>query len=402
MKTFLKLILAVYAKLALLLHRPKIVGITGSVGKSSTKDAVALVLGSKFRVGTSSGNLNSDVGLPLAILGFQKPGGFKKNISSAIQWLWIIVSGFFRIFNFNYPEILVLEMGSDRPGDVKYLLSVTGKLSAAVITDIGMSHMESFKTPESLAQEKLSILKALGKDGFAILNADNPKVLSGKKLTSAHILTFGFGPEADTSAATVQFSNQAIGKPAILAQLAAVAVGECFGIDRVGALTALEEYQQPSGRLRVIPGINNSTILDDTYNAAPDSTIAALDALQQLSGRKLLAFGQMEELGELSESSHILVAKKISESQISIVFLVGPKTKVIEHELAERSFSGEVFWFADAQRAAGAIKPKLNAGDNILVKGSQAPRMEKVVKAIMRDPQLAPELLVRQSKHWQD
>jgi UDP-N-acetylmuramoyl-tripeptide--D-alanyl-D-alanine ligase len=197
------------------------------------------------------------------------------------------------------------------------------------------------------------------------------------------------------------FIPNALGKPPILASLAATAVGICFGMNLVDISQALEKYSAPAGRLKIIPGINSSTIIDDTYNAAPSSTIAALEALMDLAGtRRLAVLGAMAELGNQTEDGHRLVAGKIVELGIDMVILVGEKTKFIQDELEKRRYQGQVFWFNDSEKAALAVAQNILPGDCILVKGSQSARMEKIVKKIMNEPAKAKELLVRQSSQW--
>ena len=423
MKSILEKILAAYARAVLRINHPRIIGITGSVGKSSTKEAVALVLSEKFSVRASPGNLNSQLGLPLAILGFQKSGGFTKSLATVISWVWILISGFFRIFQFNYPEILVLEMGTDRPGDIKYLLSISGKLDVAVITDIGISHLQYFNSEDALKREKLSLLSGLKKQGLAVLNTDNPKVADGKHQFKGQVSSYGFNP-ADLQATDYALTKKnevpgtayklnygtnrvpvfipyALGRPVVYSTLAAAGVGLWFGMHLVEISQALEKYRGPAGRLRIISGINDSTIIDDTYNAAPSSTIAALEALQSFPGlRKLVALGHMAELGEQTESGHRSVAAKIVELGISSVFLIGEKTKYIEDELSLRKYAGRVAYFPDSEAAAKHITTSLYSGDVLLVKGSQSARTEKIVKACMKNPGEAKHLLVRQSSEW--
>jgi UDP-N-acetylmuramyl pentapeptide synthase len=424
MKKVLEEILAAYARLTLVFHKPKIIGITGSVGKSSTKEAIAQVLRSKFSVRASPGNLNSQIGLPLAVLGFEHAPGHQKSLGVFFDWLGILILGFFRIFQLNYPKILVLEMGTDRPGDIANLLSIVGKLDVAVITDIGISHLEFFKSADALKREKLSILSGLNKSGTAVLNADNEKVLEGQKESKFNSITYGFANDSQIGVQDFQITTKngqfgltfkvnykgtripffipnALGKPPILASLAATAVGICFGMNLVDISQALEKYSAPAGRLKIIPGINSSTIIDDTYNAAPSSTIAALEALMDLSAtRRLAVLGAMAELGNQTEDGHRLVAGKIVELGIDMVILVGEKTKFIQDELEKRRYQGQVFWFNDSEKAALAVAQNILPGDCILVKGSQSARMEKIVKKIMNEPAKAKELLVRQSSQW--
>jgi UDP-N-acetylmuramoyl-tripeptide--D-alanyl-D-alanine ligase len=197
------------------------------------------------------------------------------------------------------------------------------------------------------------------------------------------------------------FIPGALGKPTAYACLAATATGLSMNMHLVEISQVLENYIGPAGRLKIIHGANSTTIIDDTYNAAPSSTIAALEALMSLNGtRRLAALGHMAELGTQTEAGHRLVGAKIVECAINVVFLVGEKTKTIQDELAQRKYSGKVLWFVDSDQAAVAISQELLTGDLILVKGSQSARMEKIVKKIMAEPAKAQELLVRQSSQW--
>ncbi len=423
MKRFLEIILGFLARVVLWLNKPRIIGVTGSVGKSSTKEAIATVLATKFSVRASPGNLNSQLGLPLAILGFEKPGGFKKNISTFFQWLSIVVSAAFRIFQTNYPRILVLEMGTDRPGDIAYLLNLSGNLDVAVITDIGISHLEYFRTTEALAKEKLSILKGLKKNGVAVLNYDNEKIFEGTR-NHKGMIGFGFSERCEMKASDFQmitkqgdygitfkihyagtvvpvFIPQALGEPAIYAALAAASVGIAMGMNMVDISQALMNYRVPAGRLRLIAGVNDSSIIDDSYNAAPASTIAALKTLNSVApGRRLAALGHMAELGKQTEEAHRSVAREIVSQKIDVVFLVGDLTRSMQDELKKGEFHGKISWFESSELAAESVFKELKSGDTLLVKGSQSARMEKIVKKVMRDPSLAGKLLVRQYGQW--
>src|SRR4051812_13914380 len=151
MNSILKTILRILAKLTLARFNPQIVAITGSVGKTSTKEAVATVLSKKFSVRASSGNYNNEIGLPLTIID-EKSGG-----NNPLLWLLIFIKAIVKLFTTKYPQVLVLEMGTDRPGDIGYLVDMVGKIDVAIITSIGISHLEFFASPEALTKEKLSL-----------------------------------------------------------------------------------------------------------------------------------------------------------------------------------------------------------------------------------------------------
>src|SRR3989344_7542248 len=167
MKTILTSILNILARLMLYRFRPRVVAITGSVGKTSTKEAIAVVLGGRFQVRKSLGNYNNEIGVPLAIIGEQSPG---KNV---FGWMVLIIKTLIKLFSKNYPKILILEMGADRPGDITYLVDLVEQIEVGVVTDIGISHLEYFQTEEQIAREKTALIKNLIKAGLAVLNFDN-------------------------------------------------------------------------------------------------------------------------------------------------------------------------------------------------------------------------------------
>lgn len=418
MRTLVKKILRLLAKLTLARYKPRVVAITGSVGKTSTKEAVAVVLGSTFFVRESLGNYNNELGVPLTIIG-EESGG-----KNPYAWVWIFIKALVKLIAADYPKILVLEMGADRPGDIGYLVEIIGRIEVAVITDIGISHLEFFGAETDIVKEKLSLIKKLSADCKAVLNFDNPKVFEGQNQTKAEVLGFGFNEHAQVMISDFQiiqvdgswgvnfkihhqgtvvpfFLPNALGKPAVYAATAAAAVGLRFGINLVDASQALKHYVPPAGRLRLFAGINQTQIIDDTYNAAPDSMFAAIDMLGQFAkGRKMAVLGGMAELGNKTESGHRAVAVKLAENKIDIVILVGTNSKIFEDELAKLKFSGQVQWFDSSDRARIPVRDSLREGDTVLIKGSQATRMEKIVKEIMLEPEKASRLLVRQNDNW--
>lgn len=418
MQNFVKHILAILAKLTLAHYRPRVVAITGSVGKTSAKEAIAQVLKTRFLVRSSAGNYNNELGLPLTIIGEESAG------RNPLVWLWVFLKGLLKLIYVNYPQVLVLELGSDRPGDIAYLVNLLGNIDVGVVTAIGISHLEFFSNPENLAKEKLFLIKKMHQKSAAVLNFDSPRVFEGQSQTKAEVMGYGFNAQAQALASDFQlirsegswginfklhyqgtvipfFLPNALGKPAVYAALAAAAVGLRFGLNLVEVSEALKFFTPAPGRLRFIAGIKHTSIIDDTYNSAPDSAIAALEVLSQIAmGRKFAVLGQMAELGDRTEWSHREVAAKIVENKVDVVFLVGETAKIIQDELKVRNFSGRVFWFVDSDETRIPVQNSLVEGDTVLVKGSQSMRMEKIVKEIMADPENAPKLLVRQSDKW--
>lgn len=431
MKLILQKILKILARRILKRHKPRIVGITGSVGKSSTKEAVALVLAKKFRVRKSFGNYNNEIGVPLSIIGERSPG---KNV---FGWIKILFKGFMLGRSAEkYPEILVLEMGIDRPGDMDYLVDLV-KPDVAIITAISEIpvHLEFFKSREQLAQEKGKIIKCLSKNDSAILNFDDKEVRKLKPITRANILSFGLNEKADFWAGNVALGSREIyrenggipkgmsfrlhthetilpfrlpyvfGFQLVYAILAAVACGRALGMNLVDIAEALSEFRPPKGRMNLIHGIKHTNIIDDSYNASPQSTLAALKVLGSLvsEGKKIAILGDMLELGPMTEHGHREVGREAAKV-CNVLVTVGEAARFIADEARKSGMPRNQvfeFWRGDGERAARFVQDKiLKQGDLVLIKGSQGMRLEKAVRELMAEPARAGELLVRQGKEW--
>jgi UDP-N-acetylmuramoyl-tripeptide--D-alanyl-D-alanine ligase len=430
---FLEKILKLMASLVLKKFRPKIIGVTGSVGKTSTKEAIFTVLASHFHVRRSEKNYNNEVGLPLTIIGVES------GENSILAWIYIFLKWLGTIiFPINYPEILVLEMGADRPGDLAYLTSFI-KPNISVITDVSVSHLEFFKTVENVAREKSTLVRSLGEKGIAILNIDNSHIKKIKSQLKTKVITFGFSEEADARASDVAFNyvngedtpildsrnkkikglsfklnykgtsipvrlNNILSRHNVQAALAGIAVGIEMGINLVEIGAALENFCLPFGRMNLIRGIKNSFIIDDTYNSSPVSAEAALDVLLEIeSGRKIAVLGDMLELGADTEQGHRSVAKKFLHIRGDIFFAVGERMKFAAEELEKHNFNPEnICIFEDPIAAGKKLQEIIREDDLILIKGSQGIRMEKIVEEVMANPQKAGELLCRQSRHWKE
>lgn len=407
-------------------YKPVIIGVTGNVGKTSTKETIAAVLrGNNKTVRVAAGNLNNEFGFALTILGDWDEEYYDYGSSMGL-WFRVLFAGFMGLIirRKNFANILILEYGADRPGDIKRL-SKLFKPHIVVITAIGEIpvHIEFFKNANDLAEEKANLIKFLAENDCAILNDDDEKVISMKSKTLANVLTYGFGKNSNFKISDFNYAyndkNQPIGvnfkinnkansapvniygslgKSQAYAAAAAAAVGTIFGISLVGASEALNKYQGPKGRLKIISGINNSIIIDDTYNASPLSTQIALETLRELNGsRKIAVLGDMLELGEYAIESHKKIGFLIA-SCADMLVCVGKLAKFIA-ETSEIP-KDKIFIFNNSDEAKLKIRELVKTGDLVLIKGSQGTRMEKIVVEIMAEPHRQKKLLVRQSKNW--
>ncbi len=408
------------AQLTILRYRPGIVGVTGSVGKTSTKLAVAAVLGPSRRTRFSRGNLNSELGLPIAIIGdfaeeeikivsHDTPYG-EKRFRKAFFWVKVICTGVWGLIKKrrDYPEILVLEYGADKPGDLKQLLEIA-RPNISIITAIGdiPVHVEFFSGPEEVAREKARLIEQLPSAGFAILNYDDDTVLSLKDRTRAHVFTYGF--QKGTELRLANFENRAengrpagvsfrmeyggssvpvridgaFGKVQAYAAGAAAAVGLIFGINLIKVAEALKTYWPAPGRMGLLPGIKGTTVIDDSYNASPLSVHAALDTLRDLPAkRKVAVLGDMRELGEYAMEAHERVGRMAAQV-VNVLVTVGVSGKLIaeaakKHGMQKRNIQS----FDTADEAVEAVEKLIKKGDLVLVKGSHSMELGKVVEAI--------------------
>ncbi len=426
-KKLLMFILKVLAQAILWRYKPQIIGVTGSVGKTSAKEAIYTVLKGKFNVRRNIKNYNNEIGVPLTILG-QESGG-----QSPWRWLQIFLIGFFEIFyTKDYPKILVLEMGADKMGDISYLTDFV-KCCIGVITAVGdiPVHVEFFQSAEQVAKEKSGLVKCLKGEGWAVLNYDDQRVRAMMRKTSAQVFSYGFDEKADLRASNFeqrledpaeagisfkvdyQGSNVPIRLRHVYAQhqvysiLAGVAVGLVFKMNLVEIAQAFKNYQAPIGRLQLIRGIKNTWIIDDTYNSSPSSSLGALDLLEKMGGsdesvRRIAALGDMLELGSFTEEAHRKIGARAAQVA-DILLAVGEKSIFMADEAKKNGLAKENVWyFASSEEAGRALQDLIREGDIILVKGSQSIRMERIVKELMAEPQRAKELLIRQDDSWEN
>jgi len=316
-------------------------------------------------------------------------------------------------------------MGADKIGDIAYLTDFV-KCDIGVVTAVGEIpvHVEFFQGPAQVAREKSNLVRCLSKTGWAILNYDDEQVRAMAARTTGQVFTYGFSDKADLRAFNLEqhleeMANAGLvfkvdyqgntmpiklrgifGQYQAYAVLAAAAVGLVFKINLVEIAQALKEYRAPAGRLRLLRGIKNSWILDDTYNSSPSSALGALGVLEQMPGRKIAALGDMLELGAFTEEAHRKIGVKAA-GVLEYLLAVGERSIFLADEAKKNGLPEDrIRHFASAEEAGCFLQEIIQEGDVILVKGSQGLRMEKIVKEIMAEPDKAKELLVRQDEAW--
>jgi UDP-N-acetylmuramoyl-tripeptide--D-alanyl-D-alanine ligase len=416
----LKYTLKRLAQLTIWRYRPGIIGVTGNVGKTSAKIAIAAVLGHERKVRWSHGNLNNELGLPLTILGNwgpdelflisrANPAGTQK-FAKAMFWLRVIVKAVKRLIVYDkagYPEILVLEYGADRPGDLKYLLSFA-RPNVSIITAVGdiPVHVEYFGGPQELAREKARLIECLPSAGFAVLNYDDPTVMNLKDRTRATVMTYGFSKGADIQIVNfehrldgeipvgISFKLQygghsvpvrierAFGRTQAYAAAAAASVGIVFGLNLIKISEALKSYIPADSRMQLLPGIKDTLIVNDAYNASPMSMQAALESLKILPGkRKVAILGDMLELGKFAMEAHERIGR-LAGGLADVIVTVGPRAKFIADEARKVSRKRNITSYDDAESAKEDVKNLLRKGDLVIVKGSRAMHLERIIEGI--------------------
>jgi UDP-N-acetylmuramoyl-tripeptide--D-alanyl-D-alanine ligase len=364
MKALLQQLMSQYlffwARFVLAERRPQIVGVTGSVGKTTTKEAIATVLMSKEAqkslgfVGKAENNLNSELGLPLAVLRFtHSPGG------SIFGWLRVFFLAPFRAFIFTtiarYPRLLILEYAADRPGDIRRLVGLAAPV-VACITAIGPAHLERFGTIEAVATEKSNLIRAVSPQGLVILPRDDRRAALLKKNVQARVLTVP-------------------GRGLLLAKEMAIRVADYFKISETIARKTLKDFQSLHGRLEE-KKVGSLSIIDDTYNANPLSMDLALETLVEQAparARRVAILGEMRELGSESPTYHSEVGK-MARQKVDLLIGVG--------QLAQNYKPDH--WYSSSKLCSEAVLTFVQPKDWLLIKGSRGVHMEQVVQKITK------------------
>ncbi|HEU4324960.1 MAG TPA: UDP-N-acetylmuramoyl-tripeptide--D-alanyl-D-alanine ligase [Roseiflexaceae bacterium] len=356
------------------LFAPIVIGITGSVGKTSTKEVTASVLSRRYRTLKNPRSYNSEATLPVAML--QLNGDH---------------------------DVAVLEMGCYGPGDIALLASIA-RPRLGIITNVGPSHLERMGSLEAIAATKAELVQALPPDGHAILNIDDPRVRQAAGLTEAKPFFYGLDPAADLWAdeiesrglkgisfrahhagESVRLNLPLLGRHSVHTALAATAAGLLLGLGWDAIIDGLRD-ESAQLRLLAVPAVQGATLIDDTYNASPVSTIAALNLLADLEGRRLVVLGDMLELGSYEEEGHRLVGRRAAEVA-DLLIVVGQRARWIADEARISGMPAErVVEAASNDEVVERLCATMRQGDYVLVKGSRGAAMEGIVAALQRKP----------------
>lgn len=406
---FIYFVLASYARKVIVKHHPFVIGITGSVGKTSTKEAIYQVLVDEFKenVRKTAGNLNAEIGIPLTILGYA-------NTPNKFAWPFFLIAAYFKTWAKSYPKYLVLEMGVEHKGDIRYFGSIV-EPNIGVITSTAPVHLVNFKNAVELAEEKISLLDEVSRPGKIIINIDDEGLA---KLQDERIISVGIDSKnVDFKAESISFDLEGtnyrivtagqnimiksglIGRQFIYSQLIAFAIGAHLGIQSLKIKKSLEKLSPVNGRMKLIDGRNDIKIIDDTYNANPSSVKAALNAISSIKypKRKVAILGNMNELGSYEKEAHFEIGAYAKE-RVDLAIFVGPNAEKMAEGYRDKK---ALLMFKKRDDLIKSVDSILQPGDLVLIKASQNKNyFEEVTKHLMEHPEKAGDLLVRQSKFW--
>ncbi|HIE56783.1 MAG TPA: UDP-N-acetylmuramoyl-tripeptide--D-alanyl-D-alanine ligase [Anaerolineales bacterium] len=350
----------------------RVIGITGSVGKSTSKELIAAVLEQRYSTLKNPGNLNNEIGLPLTVL----------KLSEGHQRA-------------------VLEMGFYVPGEIRFLCDIA-RPQVGVITNIGTVHAERAGSQEAIARGKAELVEALppAPDGVAVLNYDNPWVRKMASKTQARVLFYGLDPAADLWADQIESLGldgirfrlhhrrevlylrvPLIGRHSVHTALRAAAVGLSEGLNWQEIITGLRSGNVQL-RLVAVQTESGALLLDDTYNASPQSMLAALNLLGEMDGRKVAVLGDMLELGPYEWRGHEMVGRRAAEI-VDELITVGARGRLMAEAARRMGFSADkITELDDTDQAIDFLQQRLRNGDVALVKGSRGMQMERIVAAL--------------------
>ena len=348
----------------------QVVGITGSVGKSTTKEMVAEVLGTRYRTLKNLGNFNNEIGLPLTIL--KLSAGYER---------------------------AVLEMGFYVPGEIQFLCDIA-QPQIGVVTNVGTVHAERAGSQEAIAKGKSELIQSLPASGVAILNFDDPWVRKMEEKSKARVFFYGLSPEADLWAdeieglglngirfrlhykgETLHATIPMIGRHSVHTALRAASVGLNDGLSWQEIFEGLS-HGHAQLRLVAVRSSSGALILDDTYNASPESMLAALNLLDEMDGRKIAVLGDMLELGPYEKQGHEMVGMR-SAQVVTTLLTLGARAHMIADAARRAGMkSSHVFEFEKSELIVDWLNKNLTSHDAVLIKGSHGLRMDRITAAL--------------------
>jgi UDP-N-acetylmuramoyl-tripeptide--D-alanyl-D-alanine ligase len=352
-----------------------VLAITGSAGKTTTKEMAATILAKTKRVLKTEGNFNNLVGLPLTLLGLREE-----------------------------HEAAVLELGTNRPGEIAALTWIAGP-DVGVITNVGPAHLEGLRSLEAVAEEKVDLFRFLPENGAAVINIDDERIRRLAETIRRRRITFGMGKDADVSAGNVRHGEDrnvrfhlriqgidmdltlpVAGEHNVYNALAAAASCSVLGADIEQIRQGLADFKPVAGRMSIVRLKNGACVIDDTYNANPASVEEALKTLRALRGacRSAVVMGDMLELGDSAASWHEQVGGFLADSGADAIFLRGKLSREVAAGALERGFDrNRIFLFEEVDEIASELNARIAAGGWVLVKGSRRMKMEEIVRRIV-------------------
>ncbi len=416
----LQYVLKIIARAIIKKYRPSVIAVTGSVGKTGTKQAIYAALQNARHVRVAKGSFNTEIGTPITIIGDwsddelrlvskYQPAG-TAYIKKLLLWIKILAHGVRQIIlRVPYPEVLILEYGVQKPGDMDELVAIASP-SIAVMTAIGKTpvHVEFFKDAEAVAVEKGKLARAVPPMGFVVLDADDERVMAMRETVVGRVITFGCHRGAEIritnfnyletevkpvgiawkleyAGSTVPFRFTGIlGKPHAYAASAATAVGLAFGLNLVRIAEDIQkDYVPAKHRMHIVECANGSTIIDDSYNASPIAMEEAIGTFEALNARRKVAvLGDMLELGNYSEAAHRTVGKRIAKIA-DVLVAVGPAARYLAEEANnEKRKKISVTPVPSVAEAIELVPGLLKPGDLVLIKGSRGVALDRLVEKL--------------------
>ena len=345
------------------LYNIPVIGVTGSVGKTSTKDMITSVLETKYKVLKTEGNNNNHIGLPLTILRLKD------------------------------EEIMVLEMGMNNLGEISYLTDIANP-TVAVITNVGTAHIGNLGSRENIMKAKLEIVGGL--NGPLIINNDNDIMHDNLDMIKDlnKTITIGIDNDSDYMAKDIKDNTFTINgneiispisnKAFIYNSLTSYVVGELCNVDIPSIQEGIKNLKLTSNRLEYKKTKDNITLIDDTYNASLDSIKSSLELLKkEINTRKVAVIGDVLELGQYSEELHIEIGKELLSSNLDLIITIGDNTKYTDKYLEDNNYTNK-YHYSNEEECRKHIKDLLNSGDTVLLKGSHGMKLKNIVEYLLK------------------